>query len=318
MGSAFDLSQHEKVSKKTLKASYKLDEPKEVEFADIKITDPKLMGKTFKKDQRHIKEEFENLADDVEKAMALENALESNGEAELKIECLGKTFTLTRPMISIKKQTKMVHEIKYVPNVIEPSFGIGRIMNAAFQHNFSVRKGNDIEGEEAKSAVGVAAAAATSEGGKKNKKSKKKKKSTKKNDKESLSRGVLSFPPMIAPYKCAILPLSKNDAFEEDVNRIEKSLRAAGLAVRTDSSGSSIGRRYARMDELGVPFGVTVDFDTTKDGTVTIRDRDSAVQIRCKIEDVVNHIQDLIHGKTSFEKLLQRYGAFGGGNVSTE
>ena len=112
-----------------------------------------------------------------------------------------------------------MHERKFLPSVIEPSFGIGRIMNAAFQHNFSVRKG---DGEEE---------------GKDDGKKKKKKKGKKKGKKDERKPCVLSFPAAIAPYQACVLPLSKNEEFFADVNAIEASLRAAGVSTRVRAVG---------------------------------------------------------------------------------
>ena len=64
------------------------------------------------------------------------------------------------------------------------------------------------------------------------------------------------------------------------MDRVSKALTAAGLTNKVDSTGQSIGRRYARADELGTPFGVTIDFETLEEGeTVTLRDRDTAQQV---------------------------------------
>ena len=63
-------------------------------------------------------------------------------------------------------------------------------------------------------------------------------------------------------------------------DEIAADLMDSDLATRVDKSTASLGRRYARADEVGVPFAVTVDFDTLSDGTVTLRERDSTVQIR--------------------------------------
>lgn len=60
-------------------------------------------------------------------------------------------------------------------------------------------------------------------------------------------------------------------------------LKKNGVSVKVDDSGGSIGRRYARTDEVGIPFGITVDFDTPKFGTATLRERDSTKQIRASV-----------------------------------
>lgn len=61
------------------------------------------------------------------------------------------------------------------------------------------------------------------------------------------------------------------------------SLKEAGISHKVDDSGGSIGRRYARTDEIGIPYGITVDFDTTKTNTSTLRERNSTKQVRVEV-----------------------------------
>ena len=101
-------------------------------------------------------------------------------------------------------------------------------------------------------------------------------------------RTVLHLHPALAPYKAAVLPLSKKLS--------EKALEVYDLLSKEfmcdyDEAGS-IGKRYRREDEIGTPFSVTVDFDTETDGCVTVRDRDTMEQIRIKIEEVSEYIKD--------------------------
>lgn len=79
---------------------------------------------------------------------------------------------------------------------------------------------------------------------------------------------MLSFPPLIAPTKVLIVPLSAHADFQPLVGGLSKKLRTLRVSSRVDSSNASIGKRYARNDELGTPFGVTVDFQSVKDKTV--------------------------------------------------
>lgn len=88
-------------------------------------------------------------------------------------------------------------------------------------------------------------------------------------------------------------------------------LRAAGISFKTDDSSGSIGRRYARTDEISIPFAVTIDFDTLKEPhTVTLRERDSMKQIRVNIDDLVGILTDLIDLKTTWDALSSKYPAF--------
>lgn len=79
-----------------------------------------------------------------------------------------------------------------------------------------------------------------------------------------------------------------------------------------DASSASIGKRYARNDELGTPLGVTVDFDTLKDGSVTLRERDSMVQVRGSEDEVVVAIRGLVEGTETWEQVVGRMAVFGG------
>ena len=138
---------------------------------------------------------------------------------------------------------------KYIPYVIEPSLGVERMLLA-----FLV----DAYDEEIVDAE--------------------------KND----VRTVLRLHPALAPYKCAILPLSKKLADEaEDVCRkLQKH-----FMVDYDDSGS-IGKRYRRQDEIGTPFCITYDFDSKDDGCVTIRERDSMQQERISIDDLLTYLNE--------------------------
>jgi len=104
------------------------------------------------------------------------------------------------------------------------------------------------------------------------------------------TRVVLKLHPAIAPYKVAILPLQKNinEKALELYNQLSKK-----FMCMYDEAGS-IGKRYRRQDEIGVPFSVTIDFDTLEDGTVTIRDRDTMEQIRIPMTDVEKYIEERI------------------------
>ncbi len=95
---------------------------------------------------------------------------------------------------------------------------------------------------------------------------------------EGRSRTVLRLHPRLAPVKAAVLPLVNKDGQPELAREIYEELRA--LMPAEYDAGGSIGRRYRRQDEIGTPFGVTVDHQTLEDGTVTLRDRDSLEQAR--------------------------------------
>lgn len=102
-------------------------------------------------------------------------------------------------------------------------------------------------------------------------------------------RTVLHFHPVLAPITVAVLPLVKKDGIKEIAQKIEKSLRE-DFATFYDQSGA-IGRRYRRMDEVGTPYCVTVDYETKEDKTVTLRFRDSMEQERIPISSLGERIR---------------------------
>ena len=104
-------------------------------------------------------------------------------------------------------------------------------------------------------------------------------------------RVVLKLHPKLAPIKVAVFPLIKKDGLPEIAGEIYRAFKQAGIAVQYDQQGA-IGRRYRRMDEIGTPFCITVDGETTTAGTVTIRDRDTLEQIRVPVKDLVSHVQE--------------------------
>ena len=97
----------------------------------------------------------------------------------------------------------------------------------------------------------------------------------------------MKFPKKTAPYLAAIFPLVNKDGIPEKAKELFNLLRKSRIYVLYDQSGS-IGRRYARADEIGVPSCITIDYDTLKDDTVTIRERDSKEQRRIKISEVLS------------------------------
>ena len=103
---------------------------------------------------------------------------------------------------------------------------------------------------------------------------------------ENDTRVVLHLHPALAPFKAAILPLSKK--LSDKANEVYDKL-AKAFPVDYDEAGS-IGKRYRREDEIGTPYCITVDFDTLEDGQVTVRDRDSMEQIRIPIDEVEQYI----------------------------
>ncbi len=114
-------------------------------------------------------------------------------------------------------------------------------------------------------------------------------------------RRVLRLKRWIAPIDVAVLPLLSREEFQKKALEIVEMLRESGIYTEYDDSGS-IGRRYRRFDEIGVPFCVTVDHQTFEDNTVTIRDRDTTKQVRVKVEELVSVLKELLNSERSIEE----------------
>ncbi len=144
---------------------------------------------------------------------------------------------------------------QYVPHVIEPAVGVDRIMLAILCSAYTEDEAPDEKGKME-------------------------------------SRVVLRFAPRIAPVKCAIFPLLKNKPELVAKAKQVRDLLRPHMNVFYDEAGA-IGRRYRRQDEIGTPFGVTIDFDTLGEkgeqlkDTVTLRDRDSMKQERLAISELL-------------------------------
>jgi glycyl-tRNA synthetase len=102
-------------------------------------------------------------------------------------------------------------------------------------------------------------------------------------------RSVLKLHPALAPYKVAVLPLSKKDTLTPVARDVLARLQPHFMCDYDETQ--SIGRRYRRQDEIGTPLCVTIDFDSLEDRAVTIRDRDTLEQVRVPIEALVDELK---------------------------
>lgn len=115
-------------------------------------------------------------------------------------------------------------------------------------------------------------------------------------------RVVLKLPKDLSPIEVAVYPLLSRDGLPEKAYQIYKDIKNAGFKVEYDVSGS-IGRRYARADEIGIPIVVTVDYKSLEDDTVTLRDRDTWRQVRVKISELEDKLRRYFEGRASFDEL---------------
>lgn len=250
---AYDLSVHSARTNEKLVVRQALAEPVTVEKFEVDI-DKKRFGPTFRKDAGAVEAflvkktqcELEELAGELAK----------NGEIAAQIPGVGPV-TIDGALVKIAKVSRTEHVREFTPNVIEPSFGIGRIIYSIFEHQFWARP-------------------------------------------EDASRCVLSLPPLVAPTKVLVVPLSSHADLQPCVARITAYLRKEQIPYKVDDSSASIGKRYARNDEVGTPFGITIDFDTAKDASVTLRERDSTKQVRGTLEAVVAAVKAITYGGVSW------------------
>lgn len=250
----YDLKAHARQSETELTVYVPYDKPKKIERFAVK-PNMGLLGPRFKG-----------------KAGAVVNALkalkpeEVSGEfIELTID--GEKIKIEKDAVVFETVSEEVHGENIIPHVIEPSFGIDRIIYSILEHSYFEEETGagkeEIEGEDEK-------------------------------------RIVLRLPPEVAPVQAAVLPLLTREELIKPSNEIVKMLRSRGILIAFDDSGT-IGRRYRRNDEIGTPFSITVDYQTLEDGTVTIRDRDTMKQVRAGISDIADNIYDLIYSGKSFE-----------------
>lgn len=250
--SCYDLSCHSRRSGARLSAYEAFAQPREEDVTEIKINKGAI-GKTFGKQAQSIITKLSQLDHDQIQQFKASSCSSSTGDYKLALDS-GDEVNLSATMIDFIQKKIKVSGRNFIPAVIEPSFGIGRIMYAILEQSFSVRE-------------------------------------------KDARRGVLSLTAVVAPVKCSILPLTQAAVLQPFVSQIVQLLTHAGISHKVDDVGQSIGRRYARTDEIGIPFGITIDFDTVKDQTITIRERDSMKQIRTPIDRLVSVIERTLNGE---------------------
>lgn len=290
--SAFDLTAHAAKSKQDLSFFERFPEGPRTETRLVaKARDRKALGIAFKKEAKAVLAALEGL--DGAGAAAMQKALEAEGKASLSIggvEACGEASStateveVTADQVSVEPLTQKVSGRSIVPSVIEPSFGVGRIIYCAFEHSFYVRE------EETK------AASSSPEKGKEK-------------GSGDAQRTVFRFAPAVAPVKVTVFPLLNREAMDAKAREIERALTAVGLATLVDTTSTTVGKRYARTDEIGVPFGVTVDGASLEDGTVTLRERDSMAQVRVPIAEVPGVVRELVDGRRDWASVQGSYPA---------
>ncbi|KAG6861175.1 hypothetical protein C0995_002982 [Termitomyces sp. Mi166 len=261
---AYDLTVHSNKTGQPLVVRQALKEPIVTE-KEVAEWNKKTLGKTFKADAGVLQKIVEELPEP--ELLRLKSEL-ANGTTTVASPD-GKEFQLTPELLTIERRTFKQSIREFTPNVIEPSFGLGRILYTLLEHSFWARE-QDVE------------------------------------------RGVLSLPPVVAPTKVLIVPLSARDEFAPLVQEISLKLRKAGVFSRVDDSNTSIGKRYARNDELGTPFGITVDFASVQKRTITLRERDTTDQRIGSVDEVIEVVSELVQGDIDWAQACARLPAYDG------
>lgn len=242
----YDLKAHAKVSGQRLAHLEKYPEPREVEVERV-VADRAKVGKHFKGDAAAVMAALAALPPD-----------QARGKPEVEVEAGGRAVRVPAEMFRVERVREKVAGDYVVPHVIEPSYGVDRILYSVLEANYRPPK-----------------------------------------DKDDWAR--LGLPPAMAPVTVGVFPLMGKDNLDTTAQNLEEDLRRSGVMAQYDDSGS-IGKRYARMDEAGAPLCVTVDYDTLRDGTVTLRDRDTGAQKRVPRRALLEAIQ-AIHGGKPFREL---------------
>jgi len=275
----FDLNAHAKAAKCDLLYRETLDQPIELEVLGLTKAAGIAVMKAFGKKGRAVKEWLEQLPKE-ELSCLIEDVTE-HGQATRTVDfpdgsnedC---TFKPDHVVCEEKKEKRTT--TTFMPGVVEPSFGIDRILFALLEHSYYARPKEP--GAE-----------------------------------EKQVRAVLAFPANIAPYKLTILPqdqrIGRDDKYHRLLREMKSKISSLGHTCTVDDSNATLGKRYSRNDELGIPYGCTVDFTSLEDDTVTLRERDSMKQVRLAASAVALVLHDLCWGRTTWQDVLGKYPLYG-------
>lgn len=243
----YDLEAHEKESGVELKAFRPLERPETLKRKAL-VPDEAKLGPAFKAKAKEI---VESLA-----ALEEKEIEQFSNDCYIELEIGGEKIKLDGDYVSLREVEETVAGDKITPHVIEPSYGIDRIVYCILEDAYDERD----------------------------------------------EKAVLNLKSSVAPIEVAIFPLVSKPELVKVARQIYEDLRASGIYSTYDEV-DSIGRRYARVDEIGVPYAVTVDFDTAADDTVTVRDRNTTEQIRIKLEGLTETLKGLLSESVRFEEL---------------
>jgi len=244
----FDLKSHSQHSNEDLRVYIEYPEPRTVIKLMIK-PDMKKLGPLFKVDAPKIIETLKDI-----NVSQIKQAFQKNGHFSLEIN--GEIFKITPDLVDLQEVKETLRGEKIFPHVIEPSYGIDRILYSVLLHGF-------VQDDE---------------------------------------RTILQLPADVAPVGIYVFPLVNKKELNEIAHKIQNDLRDRNIITEYDVSGT-IGRRYARSDEIGVPFAITIDHKTLEDSSVTIRNRDNQEQVRVALSNLYLTLEKLLNGELKFEEM---------------
>jgi len=278
--SDYDLSKHDEYSDEDYTVFRQYDEPVTAERPTVD-PDMSALGPAFGGAASDVADALEALAESDPDAFR-----EAGEDGSVVVEADGESYEVPveQTGFAVEEVTESGEHI--VPHVVEPSLGIDRALYTVLDHCY---REDEVDGEE---------------------------------------RTFLELPAEVAPTTVGVFPLMDRDGLAEQAREVAADLREQGLSVAYDDSGA-IGRRYRRQDEVGTPFCVTVDYATIGDaeddseadpseaqsasesssgeqpreGTVTVRERDTTAQKRIAIEDLPETLVALRDGDTTFSEI---------------
>ena len=271
----YDLQKHGEYSGDRFTVFKRYDEPVTVETATVD-PDMSALGPKFGGAAADVAEALQELAEEDpdafesdEVTVEVSEASDDASGSRTQSGDDGEEYSVDTGVANFTVEEQTESGEHITPHVVEPSFGVGRTVYTLLEHGYTE---DELDDE---------------------------------------TRTYLSLAPEVAPTNVAVFPLVSNDEELVDVaTDISGDLRQAGISVSYDDSGS-IGRRYRRQDEVGTPFCVTIDHEGLEgDGeqTVTLRERDSARQIRLPVAAVADELEALLAGDRAFDDLTARYG----------
>ncbi|KAL0234745.1 hypothetical protein PCE1_001781 [Barthelona sp. PCE] len=254
---AYDLNAHMKGCGADLRAFIDYPEPKIVRKF-VATPNKKVLGRVLRKQFGDL---TTLLAEASEEELISMNELKEKGEFEFN------GHNISNDVEFIWEESTVTGEF-VVPAVIEPSFGVGRVLYTVWEHCFRVRP-------------------------------------------TDARRIYFEFPIAIAPASFVIIPLRADcEKTLSLVREVKEHCHRLNIKSITETANISIGKRYARTDEIGIPYAVTFDTQSLEDGSATIRDRDSGDQLRVPRDEIPSALQNLASSHWTWDNMCEEFEAF--------